>query len=96
MRVMMLHLGRLRWSPLGSPWPQGRPSLALAYKNSNMFFPRLEDSIIFSSVKKENNQTKDNINFWSVNLFPFLICKTIQCDSQLRQVILKRILNDIV
>ena len=67
-----------------------------AYQYSNMFFPQLEDSIIFGLVKKENNQTKDNIIFWLVNFFPFLIWKIIQCDSKLCQVILKRILNCIV
>ena len=57
-----------------------------AYKSSKMFCPRFENSIISWLVKKENNQTKDHINFCSVNSFPFLIWKIIQYDSQLSQV----------
>ena len=34
-----------------------------AYKSSKMFCPRFEDSIIFYLVEKENNRTKNDLNF---------------------------------
>ena len=67
-----------------------------ACKSSKMSCPRLEDSIIFWLVKKENYLTKNNTLFYSAYLFPFFIWKIIQCDSQIRQVIIKLILNGIV
>ena len=48
------------------------PALCI-YVLYKLYFSRLENSIIFWLVKKENSQTKDNIHFWSLDLFPFFI-----------------------
>ena len=37
--------------------------LASKLKSSKKLYPRLEDSINFRFMKKENNQTKINLNF---------------------------------
>ena len=50
--------------------PPGPPaSDATAYKSSKMSCSRLENSIIFWLVEKENNQTKNNQKFWLFNSF---------------------------
>ena len=52
------------WNQAGGQCPP-RPSAsyATAYKSLKMSCSRLEDSIIFWLVEKENNQTKNNQKF---------------------------------